>query len=78
MSKSRRSFLKGIALGTGGLGLAPLLNQLDIHASGDQRALPKPRQLVQQHPATDRIPPPGLLRPSRPQPARPESERTAG
>ncbi len=41
MSRSRRSFLKGLAVGAGGLGLAPLLNQLDIHASGDQRALPK-------------------------------------
>lgn len=41
MPKSRRSFLKGLTLGAGGLGLLPLLNQLDIHASGNPAALPK-------------------------------------
>ena len=41
MAESRRSFLKGIALGAGGMALTPLLKQLDIHAQGNQAALPK-------------------------------------
>ncbi|MFT5524356.1 MAG: hypothetical protein ACI9G1_005526 [Pirellulaceae bacterium] len=37
----RRSFTKGMALGSGGLALAPLLQQMQVHADGDESQLPK-------------------------------------
>ncbi|MEI6234381.1 MAG: DUF1552 domain-containing protein [Planctomycetota bacterium] len=41
MSKSRRQFIKGIALGAGAATLAPLLARIKAHADGDEKAMPR-------------------------------------
>jgi hypothetical protein len=40
-NSTRRNFTKGMALGSGGLALAPLLQQMQVHADGDEMKLPK-------------------------------------
>ena len=41
MTGSRRQFMKGVTLGTGTTVLAPLMQQIEAHATGDEAALPK-------------------------------------
>ncbi|NBS91679.1 hypothetical protein EBS67_17065, partial [bacterium] len=40
MTQSRRSILKGLSLGTGGLLLTPFLRQVELHAEGNVKNLP--------------------------------------
>jgi hypothetical protein len=40
MTQSRRSILKGLSLGTGGLLLTPFLRQVELHAEGTVKNLP--------------------------------------
>ncbi|MFP6765774.1 MAG: DUF1552 domain-containing protein [Planctomycetaceae bacterium] len=41
MNQTRRQFTRGMALGSGGLALAPLLRQMEVHAAGTADGFPK-------------------------------------